>query len=277
MLLKSLHLENIRSYNSLDLEFQKGKTLLSGDIGSGKTTILLAIEFALFGLIRGALSGSALLRHGKQTGRVELEFEIDNKNIKISRILKKTTTGISQDAGFIEIDGTRTDSTAVELKSKILEIIGYPEELLTKSKNLLFRYTVYTPQEEMKQILFETKEERLEKIRKLFDIDKYKKIKENASNYSKDLRSEIRANSELENEILKLKENEKEFVEQKIQKDKQQEELELKIKDAQKNEKHQEEKLEIIKEEEKKLQELKRKQALLDLEIKNNERDIKNK
>ncbi|PIN81373.1 hypothetical protein COV13_01505, partial [Candidatus Woesearchaeota archaeon CG10_big_fil_rev_8_21_14_0_10_32_9] len=79
MLLKSLHLENIRSYNSLDLEFQKGKTLLSGDIGSGKTTILLAIEFALFGLIRGALSGSALLRHGKQTGRVELEFEIDNK------------------------------------------------------------------------------------------------------------------------------------------------------------------------------------------------------
>jgi len=207
MLLKSLKLENIRSYNKLDLEFQKGSSLLSGDIGSGKTTILVSIEFALFGLIRGSLSGSTLLRHGEQYGSVELTFEVENKNIVIMRSLKRASKGITQDAGYIKIDGIKTDATAIELKSKILEILGYPEELVSKSKSLIFRYTVYTPQEEMKQILYESADERLEKLRKIFDIDKYKRIKENASTYAKELRTKVReSNIVLEGlDDLKLK------------------------------------------------------------------------
>jgi exonuclease SbcC len=212
MLLKSLKLKNIRSYNSLNLEFVKGSTLLSGDIGSGKTTILLSIEFALFGIMRGTLSGSALLRHGKKDGSIELEFEIENKSVIINRSLKRTSTGIVQDAGFISINDVKTDGTAIELKSKILEILGYPEELISKSKMMIFRYTVYTPQEEMKQILYESAEERLEKLRKIFDIDKYKRIKENSSNYAKDLRAEIKALSLISENIDQLKDAEKKLA-----------------------------------------------------------------
>ncbi|MEM2914856.1 MAG: AAA family ATPase, partial [Candidatus Bathyarchaeia archaeon] len=50
MILKSLKLENIRSYTNQIIEFPLGTTLFEGDIGSGKSTILMAIEFALFGL-----------------------------------------------------------------------------------------------------------------------------------------------------------------------------------------------------------------------------------
>lgn len=210
MLLKSLTLKNIRSYDSLTLKFREGSTLLSGDIGSGKTTILLAIEFALFGIMRGVISGSALLRHGKKEGSVELEFDIDGKKVKIARSLKKTSTGIVQDAGFIEINDERLDGTAVELKSKILELLGYPEQLVSKSKSLIFRYTVYTPQEEMKQILYESNEERLEKLRKIFDMDKYKRIRENASDFSRNLRSEMKADLMLIEGLEQLKESLKE-------------------------------------------------------------------
>ena len=70
MLIRSVRLENIRSYTNETVEFPEGSTLLSGDIGSGKSTILLAIEFALFGLKKG--SGNSLLRHGKKEGSVEL-------------------------------------------------------------------------------------------------------------------------------------------------------------------------------------------------------------
>ena len=85
MLLKSIKLENIRSYLSQKIEFPMGSLLLSGDIGSGKSTILLAIEFALFGSKPSELPASSLLRHGKNEGCVEMNFEIDGKDITIKR------------------------------------------------------------------------------------------------------------------------------------------------------------------------------------------------
>ncbi len=181
MFLKKIKLQNIRSYTNGEIDFKEGTVLLSGDIGSGKSTILLGIEFALFGILRGDLSGTTLLRHGKTEGFVELHFDIDQKEAIIRRYLKKSSTGVKQDSGFIIINGIKTDGTAVELKTRILGLMGYPDELLSKSKAMIYRYTVYTPQELMKQILFDEKEERLNTLRRVFGIDKYKRIVENTS------------------------------------------------------------------------------------------------
>src|SRR5690606_30330020 len=161
MKLNYLSLKNIRSYKDLSLVFKEGTTLLSGDIGSGKTTILLSLEFALFGIIRGSLSGGSLLRKGSKEGEVILNFEIDNKNITIFRTLKKSGSGVNQASGHIDIDGERLEATRVELTSEILAFLGYPDMSLTKSKALIYRYTVYTPQEEMRQILFDSPDVRL--------------------------------------------------------------------------------------------------------------------
>lgn len=189
MLLKSIKLYNIRSYNEQTIKFSQGASLLLGDIGSGKTTILLAIEFALFGLIKGDITGTTLLRHGRNDGSVELEFEINNKNVKIVRRLKRKKDSITQDSGYIIIDDVKTELTPVELKSKVLEMFGYPEDLLNKNTSLIYRYTVYTPQEEMKNILFESREDRLDILRKIFNIDKYKRVRENTLMYAKELRT----------------------------------------------------------------------------------------
>ena len=85
MKLKKIILENIRSYEHQEISFPEGSTLLSGDIGSGKTSVLLAIEFALFGLQPGQ-RGSALLRNGKKEGSVKIEFEVDGTEIAIDTI-----------------------------------------------------------------------------------------------------------------------------------------------------------------------------------------------
>lgn len=190
MLIKSLKLNNIRSYVSEEIKFEEGITLLSGDIGGGKTTILLALEFALFGIMRGELSGSALLRHGSNDGSVELELEVNKSNYVIKRGLKRTSNGVSQSAGYLIKDGTKVDCTAQELKSKILELLNYSKDLLNKSKSLIFRFTVYTPQEAMKNILYETADSRIDTLRKIFDMDKYKRVKENTINILKDYRNE---------------------------------------------------------------------------------------
>ena len=188
MLITKLVVHNIRSYTHQEVVFPKGYVLLSGDIGSGKSSLLLAIEFAIFGIMRGVLEGNTLLRHGAQEGFVELSCTINNQAITIKRVLKRTKIGITQESGHIEINGVREGATAIELKSKMLDLLGYPSDLLTKSKSLIFRYTVYTPQEQMKAILFEDANERLNTLRKVFDIDKYKRIKENALVYTRVLR-----------------------------------------------------------------------------------------
>ncbi len=210
MILKSLKLENIRSYLHETIEFPEGSVLLSGDIGSGKSTILLAIEFALFGIMRAELSGSSLLRHGKNQGSVELRFKIDKDEFLIKRTLKKSRDTVIQDTGYILINNKKIEGTPVELKARILNILGYPEELISKSKSMIYRYTVYTPQEEMKQILFEDKNIRLDTLRKLFGIDKYKTIKENADNFTRELRRKI---SELNIRLENYDELEKEKTE----------------------------------------------------------------
>ena len=189
MILKKIILNNIRSYENEEIEFQKGSVLLSGDIGSGKTSVLLAIEFALFGLQPGQ-RGSSLLRNGEKKGGVIINFEVGDKEIIIERTLKKAKT-ISQDYCSIVVDGEKKEISVIELKNKVLELLDYPKEF-SKKQNILYKFTVYTPQEEMKQIILQDPETRINTLRHVFGIDKYKKILENISIITSKIREEKR-------------------------------------------------------------------------------------
>jgi DNA repair protein SbcC/Rad50 len=217
MKIKKITLDNIRSYEHQEINFPDGSILLSGDIGSGKTSILLGIEFALFGLQPGQ-KGSSILRNGQVQGGVVLEFEVDDKNIILERTLKKGKA-ISQDYCSIEIDGEKKEISVTELKSKVLELLNYPREF-SKKQNLLYKFTVYTPQEEMKQIILEDSETRINTLRHVFGIDKYKKILENASVLIAKVREEKRIKealtSNLEQDKLNIVSKEQELGEKSI-------------------------------------------------------------
>jgi exonuclease SbcC len=195
MRIRKIKLENIRSYQNEEVSFPEGSTLLSGDIGSGKTSILLGIEFALFGLQPGQ-RGNALLRNGENHGSVSLEFEVDGKNIIVERTLKRGSKAISQDSCTIIIDGEKKELAVTELKDKVLDLLNYPKEF-SRKQNLLYKFTVYTPQEEMKQIISQDPQTRINTLRHVFGIDKYKKIIENASILSIRFREEKRINEAL--------------------------------------------------------------------------------
>lgn len=212
MRLKKITLNNIRSYKQQEIEFPEGSILLSGDIGSGKTSILLGIEFALFGLQPGQ-RGSSLLRNGEKEGGVIMEFEADNNYIIVERTLKRGKT-VSQDYCAITINGNKKEISVTELKNKVLELLNYPKEFL-KKQNLLYKFTVYTPQEEMKQIILQDSETRINTLRHVFGIDKYKKILENLSIVTLKIREEKRVNESLtvdsEQDKLNLKSKEQEL------------------------------------------------------------------
>ena len=212
MIIKKIVMDNIRSYEHEEVNLEEGSTLLSGDIGSGKTSVLLAIEFGLFGLQPGQ-RGSVLLRNGKNEGKVILDFEIDGKQIIVERSLKRGKS-ISQDSCSITIDGVKEELSVTELKQRVLEILNYPREF-SKKQNLLYKFTVYTPQEEMKEIILQDSETRINTLRHVFGIDKYKTILENAAILRLKLREEKRMmqgiTSNLDEEKKKIFEKEEEL------------------------------------------------------------------
>ena len=205
MIFKKLTIKNIRSYEDLEIEFPHGSVLLAGDIGAGKTSILLALQFALFGLQPGQ-KGSSILRQGQNHAYAKLEFEVDSKPIILERTIKKSKKGsISQDLNIISIDGKTEELSTSEMKNRVVKILNYPKEFIKKS-NLLYKFTVYTPQEEMKAIINERPEIRLDTLRHIFGIDRYKKIKENSQIFLQKIKESIKIKEVGIMELNKLKE-----------------------------------------------------------------------
>jgi exonuclease SbcC len=178
MILKSIKLENIRSYTDQTIEFPLGTTLFEGDIGSGKSTILMAIEFALFGL--GSEKGAALLRVGAKKGSVTLTFEVEGEEYEVYRCLERKGKGVQQSDGYIKTKEGILHLSASELKEKILEILKFNEPPDPKAQSVIYRYAVFTPQEEMKAILWMKPDLRLQTLRKAFRVEDYRIAVDNA-------------------------------------------------------------------------------------------------
>ena len=96
MRIKNVQLENIRSHVKTDVPFARGFNCLVGGLGRGKSTVLYAIDFALFGDPLGR-SYDYILREGADVGKVTIHFVHNGKNYRISRGLRRRDKGISQD------------------------------------------------------------------------------------------------------------------------------------------------------------------------------------
>ena len=179
MILKDLELVNIRSHREARIEFSGGITLFEGDVGSGKSSILMAIEFALFGL--GSQRPEALLSQGQPSGSAKLRFEVDGTLYEIKRQLKRAAGRIGQDKkeSYLVCGTTLENLAPSELKERVLGILGFNEPKGPRAASRIFRYAVYTPQGEMRRVLSDAKE-RLATVRRAFDMESYDTARDNA-------------------------------------------------------------------------------------------------
>jgi exonuclease SbcC len=190
MILNSIKLENIRSYQTEEIEFPRGITLFEGDIGSGKSSVLMGIEFALFGL--GSQRPEALLSKKADEGSVTLRFSVDDNSYEIKRILKRRGVSVSQDPqnSYLKEGDVIEPLSPSELKQRVLQILKFNEPADPRSESRIYRYAFFTPQEEMKHILIDSAK-RLETIRKAFGVEDYRIVAENAKMIISELKSQM--------------------------------------------------------------------------------------
>jgi exonuclease SbcC len=200
MIIKKIEITNIRSYKEkTTIELPTGRILFQGDIGSGKSTILSAIEFALFGL--GDIDANHLLRIGESKGSVLLEFESGGKIYNVFRSLLRRGNKIFQEEGFLYDNGVRNSYSVGELKSKILNIIGINERSQTKTTSTIYRFAIYTPQEMMKNVLTSNNERRVEILRRAFGLEEYSIAKKNAEKFSSWIRTVTKIKRSMMNDL----------------------------------------------------------------------------
>lgn len=211
MKIKQIMLENIRTHNKSEINLNKGITVITGRTGSGKSSFLMAIEYALFGSDSG-VSNSALLKRNKQKGSVMLEFEEAGHEYSITRGLKRSGKNINVDVDrmSVSMDGKQISllGRATDLNQKILEILNYPLDMKAKE---LFEVTSYTRQDEIRSLIELGPEKRQAYIDKILQLAKYKQTWENMTAvlnfFSEKLeiqKVKLENKSKLQNEIVQL-------------------------------------------------------------------------
>ena len=182
--------------------------LIHGPTGAGKTTILDAISFALYGDTSGTDRNNKHIRShhaaNDQLTEVKFEFAIFAKQYRIERIPeqqrpRRSGQGLTvqqSEATIYEIapDGVKDQLLQTGWKNtadEVEKLIGFRSEQ--------FRQVIMLPQGEFRKLLTADSKERQGILEKLFQTEKYRKIEEllkDKANELKNLLKELRTKQE---------------------------------------------------------------------------------
>ncbi len=236
MIIKAIWLHNIRSYKDEIIVFpEEGITVIYGDIGSGKTSILGAIGFALFGNVPGAPSDPLarfanptardLLRRGVSRGFIRLWIKSGERNIIIHREIQGVGKTVQDRGGWVLVVSKTGKPqlkllSATEMRSYIMDLLRLPEER-TRARSRVFASAIYVPQFGTHSILTVSSSERSEIVNRVLNLYKYslarsrietlkstirRKIEKELRVRERELELEISKEHEIKRNIEKLKE-----------------------------------------------------------------------
>ena len=102
MILDRLELNNFKRFRDEEIQFQDGITGILGNNGTGKSSLVQAIFFALYGVQATGISADYIVSSfasPKEKCEVRLDFRIGGDNYTVVRTFKKGKT-VTHDASF---------------------------------------------------------------------------------------------------------------------------------------------------------------------------------
>jgi exonuclease SbcC len=172
-----------------------GLYLITGETGSGKTTIFDAISYALFGKASGKARNSyKMLRSDYAEGRtktfVELDFSSGGKPYRIRREIIPHFARITEEVSYTDSvslllpDGTVLDRGR-EVDAKVLEVVGLDRDQ--------FAQIVMIAQNDFLRFLQSGTEDRVKILRRIFDTGALKFFQESLKSRTKAKEDERKA------------------------------------------------------------------------------------
>ncbi len=188
MRIEVVQLENIRSHVKSTVPFTRGFNCLVGALGSGKSSILYAIDFCLFGesITR---SFEYLLREGAESGKITVQFTQDTRRYKLTRGIRRHAKGISQDIEQLKLFENETLLASVKTDAVMEQF-----RAITGLDRDLWREIIWVKQEHLKELIDAAPRVRQTKLDELFGLSDYETAWSSIAEYKREC--------EVEREIL---------------------------------------------------------------------------
>ena len=163
MKINRVRLENYRVHENLDIEFSSGINLLLGANGKGKSSILEAIGFALFGSEQRTKNTKEAITYGKKNAKIEINFTgIDGEDYIVTRKFPRTEFKLCRVSDNFIIDAR---------EDKIKELCGIKGDIKNIYDNI-----IVAKQNEFISAFKETPTIRERIFNKIFNTDIYADI-----------------------------------------------------------------------------------------------------
>jgi len=174
-MINKIRLQNWKSHTETELSFTPGANVIIGPMGAGKSSVLQAISFALFGtfseLKRKELKISDIVKRNSEikNAGVDIELAIGNEILQIKRIIE---------------DGNTKEATIRNKEGKLLagtnpaQVNAYLKDVLRIDEDIFLR-TIYAKQNEIDLFLQLTPIERKTRMDELMCIDKFENARRN--------------------------------------------------------------------------------------------------
>ncbi len=174
-MITKVKLKNWRSHLDTEIDFSEGTNCFVGPVGSGKTSVMDAICFGLFGTFLQLQQKKLKLEDiimkkplPKDKAEVTVFFEIgDNNEWSVKRIITKgkTTAELRKNGELIE------GPQSTKVTEEIIKILKMDYDLFSRA--------VYSEQNQLDMFLTLPKGKRMRKIDELLAIDKFEKARTN--------------------------------------------------------------------------------------------------
>lgn len=180
-MISSLYLENWKTHFNSTIDFTKGTNIIIGKIGSGKSSIVDAICYALYGSYPSLYTKKITISETitfkpikKDSSKVVLFFEYENNNYKIERELFTTKTNTAK---LYKNEKLIAGPKQTDVNERVSEILGIDYTLFIK--------IVYSEQNEIDYFLKIPPGKRKEQFDSLFGISNLENIKINSRELSR--------------------------------------------------------------------------------------------
>ena len=198
MMLKKLRMIDFKIFQDLEIDFNQGTTAIVGPNGSGKTTILEAIEFALFRSVtrkeKAIKKVEEVIRYTCKKAKVELTFvaPVNRKDYKVVRTIHPSTTNADL---FLVGKKEPVASEPTRVDKEITSLLGV-------DKNA-FSALTYVRQGEIFKLSRDSPTERVKGLHNMMGLGIYdkkrKEVHDNTKQMASELKEIMRTKEQLEN------------------------------------------------------------------------------